>query len=216
MQHPIHPDPERLAALAGGDPEATADGALTGHADTCTQCGEVLRELRLLRSALSELPDLVPSRPLQLVPPVPAETAADGGGPLGWLRRLAAPVMAAGAGLALVGAVGFGSVVLGGMAASAGARPDLAAEDRGGEAPEEASGEPANFDESGEPAPSDEAAVGGPDDPSDGEDAEDGEESAVALVDLATPTPWLVLTGAGALMLVGGLALRFVVQPRAG
>lgn len=208
MQHPIHPDPERLAALAGGDPEATADAALAAHADACAQCGEMLRELRLLHSALWELPDLVPGRPLQLVPPLPAQPEVGGG--FGWLRRLAAPVMAAGAGLALVGAVGFGSVVLGGMAAT-GAAPDLAAEERGGEAAETASSAPAHSDRSAAPAATDETTIVDPDNGSDGDD-----EEAVGPVDLQTPAPWLVLFGTGMALLVGGLALRFMVRPRAG
>ena len=57
MQHPIHPDDERLAALAGGDPEVTSDTALRAHVDTCGQCAGVVRELGSLRTALAELPD---------------------------------------------------------------------------------------------------------------------------------------------------------------
>ncbi len=103
MQHQIHPDDERLAALAGGDPEVVSDAALRAHVDSCDQCAETVRELGSLRAALAELPDLVPSRPLQLLPPVaePRATAR-----AGWLRRLAGPAMAAGLVLVVVGAIG--------------------------------------------------------------------------------------------------------------
>lgn len=208
MQHPIHPDPERLAALAGGDPEATADGTLTAHADSCAQCGELLGELHQLRSALSELPDLVPSRPMQLVPPVPAETATAAGSPLGWLRRLAAPVMAAGAGLALVGAVGFGAVVLGGTTAqifqNVGSNLEAGGE-RGEDAPDAMSPEPAA-------APGEEAPVDG----GQADEEAANERDFTAAVDLDTPTTWLVLIAAGLLLLLTGLALRHAVEPRAG
>lgn len=120
MQHPIHPEDERLAALAGGDPDASADASLRAHVDACDRCGPLVVELSQLRSALAELPDLVPSR-LQLVPPAPAAREAPSGG---WLRRLAAPMMAAGAGLVLVGAIGTSGVVStlsGGLGAAAGA-----------------------------------------------------------------------------------------------
>ena len=83
MQHRIHPDDERLAALAGGDPEVASDAALRAHVDSCDRCTDVVRELGSLRTALAELPDLVPSRPLQLLPPVAEPRAA-------FPRRLAA------------------------------------------------------------------------------------------------------------------------------
>jgi hypothetical protein len=212
MQHPIHPDPERLAALAGGDQGATADGALVAHADACAQCNEVVRELRLLRTVLSELPDLAPSRPLRLVPPVAAEPGP--GGRFGWLRRLAAPVMAAGAGLALVGAVGLGSVALSGMASSAGAifqnvGSNLTTgegSERGEDAPDAMSQEPA-------------AVASGEEAPTDGGQADEeatNDRALIPTVDLGSPAPWLVLFGTGALLLLTGLAIRFAVQPRAG
>jgi hypothetical protein len=112
MQHTTHPDDERLAALAGGDADATADAGLRAHVSACDRCAPMVDDLRQLRTALAELPDLVPSMPLQLVPPVPGlarREAASGG----WLRRLAGPVMAAGAGLVLVGAVGASGVMNG-------------------------------------------------------------------------------------------------------
>ncbi len=117
MQHPNHPDDERLAALAGGDPEVASDAALRAHVDTCDQCAGLVRELGSLRIALAELPDLVPSRPMQLLPPV-AEPLAPARG--GWLRRLAGPAMAAGFVLVVAGAIGSSGIVSG-FGASAGA-----------------------------------------------------------------------------------------------
>lgn len=105
MQNAPHPDDERLAAYAGGDADAVSDRALAEHLTACDRCLPIIQELSLLRGALAALPDLAPSRPLRLVPPVPAP-AARRVGPLEWLRRAAAPAMAVGAGLALVGAVG--------------------------------------------------------------------------------------------------------------
>jgi hypothetical protein len=103
MQHQIHPDDWRLAALAGGDPELESDAELRAHVSSCDTCRATVDELRLLRTALAELPDLVPSRRLQLLPPVAEPRAAPAAG---WLRRLSAPIVAAGLGLVLVGAVG--------------------------------------------------------------------------------------------------------------
>jgi hypothetical protein len=122
MQHQIHPDDERLAALAGGDPELgtdaelRSDAELRAHVSGCDTCRATVDELTILRSALAELPDLVPSRRLQLLPPVAEPRAANAGG---WLRRLSAPIMAAGLGLVLVGAVGT-SGLLNNFASSAG------------------------------------------------------------------------------------------------
>ena len=107
MQNAPHPDDERLAAYAGGDRDAVADPSLIAHISACDRCGPMVGEIASLRAALAELPDLAPSRPLRLLPPVPA-TSAPRPTPLGWLRRLAGPAMAAGAGLVMVGAIGLG------------------------------------------------------------------------------------------------------------
>jgi hypothetical protein len=104
MHDTRHPDDERLAALAGADDEAQADTALHSHVDACERCSSLLTELTTLRAALAELPDLAPSRPIQLVPPVEEPVGA---GSIGWARRLFAPVFAVGASLVLVGAVGL-------------------------------------------------------------------------------------------------------------
>ena len=110
MHSALHPDDERLAAYAGGDADAFTDSALVEHLAACDRCRAMVEELTLLHDALAALPDLAPSRPLRLIPPVPAP-AARRVGPLEWLRRLAAPAMAAGAGLVLIGAVGASGVV---------------------------------------------------------------------------------------------------------
>jgi hypothetical protein len=117
--------------------------------------------------------------------------------------------MAAGAGLALVGAVGFGTLALGGMAASAGAAPGITTdEERGNDAPEMMSRAPANFGASAEPDPDDGEAAAG--------DAGQRDDLSARLLDLDSPTPWLMLLGGGVLLLLAGLVLRFAVQPRAG
>jgi hypothetical protein len=103
MMHAAHPDPERLAALAGDDADAQADRGLMEHVGSCASCERQVRELGALRIALAQLPDLAPSRPLQHVPPV-ADPA-----PSGWriaFRRAFAPVAVAGMALLLVGGVG--------------------------------------------------------------------------------------------------------------
>jgi hypothetical protein len=99
-----HPDPERLAALAGADPDALSDRELIAHLADCAACDGQVRDLRVLRTALAELPDLVPSRPLRLLPPVAEPRPA-----AGWriaFRRAFAPLAVAGMVLLLVGGVG--------------------------------------------------------------------------------------------------------------
>jgi hypothetical protein len=103
MPPAAHPDPERLAALAGDDAQARADSALLDHVASCADCDRQVAEMASLRVALAQLPDLAPSRPLQLVPPVAAPS------PTGWrvaVRRAFAPVAVAGMVLFLIGGVG--------------------------------------------------------------------------------------------------------------
>lgn len=117
MTMPNHPDDERLAALAGADPEATGDPELRAHVAACPQCRELTADLRQLRAALAELPDIAPAHlPRFELPreaaavPAPAARATAGGASRGGfmenLRRALVPAMVAGAALALVGAVG--------------------------------------------------------------------------------------------------------------
>ena len=126
MQHATHPDDERLAAYASDDREAVSDRELAGHVASCDRCRPIVDELSILRDALSLLPDIAPSRPLRLVPPV-AEPARRSGS-LEWLRRLAAPAMAAGVGLVLVGAVGISGSGGGVAGMFAGKAVDLSAQ----------------------------------------------------------------------------------------
>jgi len=114
-----HPADDRLAALADDEPDARHDSALTEHVESCRQCGAVVEDLRALQSALAELPDLVPSRPLRLLPPAaPVDQPRTRW--VGTLRRLAAPALAIGVLLIAVGAVGsLGSLGLGGSAGAA-------------------------------------------------------------------------------------------------
>jgi len=121
MLIPNHPDDERLSALASRDTDATADATLTAHVSSCHRCTELVTELGALRAALSDLPDLTPSRPLQLLPPVEAEPAGAADRLGGWARRFFAPVLASGAALALVGTIGTAAPALvpGGQAGAA-------------------------------------------------------------------------------------------------
>ena len=236
MQHQIHPDDERLSALASGDPEATGDAALRAHLETCDRCMSLVRDLGELRIALAQLPDLPPSRPLQLVPPV-AEPAVSGAGG-GWLRRLAAPAMAAGIAMAVVGGIGFGATALSGLGAASGAAPfqeedaqqppesdtpDLVHGGAAGTPGESTSRDGANA-ENASPTPSLDLAEGGatpgasaakaPED--EGRDEAASDDFAAIAVDFNRPGPWLAVIGAGVLLLLLGLVLRNAVQPRAG
>ncbi len=121
MQHPSHPDDQRLAALAASEPDAVADGPLVTHVAGCQRCAPIVEDLRALRSALAELPDVAPSRPLRFLPPVPEPTAARPGW-LGLLRGITAPAMAIGVVMILVGAIGTTGI---GSLGSAGAAPAL-------------------------------------------------------------------------------------------
>jgi anti-sigma factor RsiW len=218
MDTASHPDDERLAAYAGGDADALSDGELIAHLSTCDRCRPLVDELTLLRSALASLPDLAPSRPLRLIPPV-AEPAPRAGA-LGWLRRLTAPAMAAGVGLVLVGAIGLGASggMLFGQAASgpmidsaaserelvpaAGGAPSLAPGDTTGSAAY-GSGAPRSLSSSSPPAPSASSDDG-------------GRTSEVEAADQPSPEqPWLTLLIAGVAIFGTSTVLRFAL-PRAG
>jgi hypothetical protein len=237
MQHQTHPDDERLAALAGDDPEVASDAPLRAHVDSCDRCGEVVRELGSLRAALAELPDLVPSRPLQLLPPVAEPKAARGG----WLRRLAGPAMAAGFVLVVVGAIGSSGFSL--SMGSAGAAP--VQQDLGGAAPSAAAGEggsestssdserptaPGVLDGHGatsRAAASGDAAAsswnvysfGATTQPEVAPPVNPGDNGG-GTSELFQPTdprlPWLVVLALGVGLLFAGIYLRFAQQPRAG
>ena len=116
MLIPNHPDDKRLAALAASEPDAAADASLSAHVASCSRCSEIVADLSVLGTALADLPDVQPSRPLRLLPaadeaPTPAPDRIGG-----WARRFFAPVLASGVALALVGAIGTASPSLSGMA----------------------------------------------------------------------------------------------------
>jgi hypothetical protein len=155
-------------------------------------------ELQRLRLLLADLPDRAPPRPLRLLPPVaegPRRTL------LGVLRGLAAPALAAGIALAVIGGAGsvieLGPRVMAGGAATAGQY------------------------EVGEPAAM----------PSPASDQAEGAGRAVDVKGSAAPQPvfdgarqasdlrpllWPFMLGLGVALLGLALLLRFALRPRAG
>lgn len=223
-----HPDDERLSALASRDPDATADATLVDHVSSCDRCTALVDELGALRASLAELPDLAPSRPLRLLPEVDEPARIDRLGE--WARRAFAPILTAGAALALVGVVGTASPSFIGAGAQAGASP--AAENFAAQA-SDAAGEPgayevptvesANADalsgggEAAAPAPSGEAAAPAPSvERALGEDVGDDGDAA-RLSDQALPerSPWPMVLFAGAALMVAAALLRWILVPRA-
>jgi hypothetical protein len=234
MQHHIHPDDERLSALAGGDPDVGSDAELRVHVAACDSCRATVDELTMLRSALAELPDLVPSRRLQLLSPVaeprPATTS-------GWLRRLSAPIMAAGLGLLVVGAVGTSGLLNGGASgqavfAPAGPSADDAQEGAGGVPSNESPRAPSmrgSFGtvdgQSGQPSASAARDIGSESGASPTVRARESVSAqastapaADSSADLSSSgraqpmSPWLGLLLAGVAFLVTGGVLRFAVR----
>jgi len=230
MMSRAHPDPERLAALAGPDPDALADRELTEHVAACAECEREVRDLSSLRAALAELPDLAPSRPLQLVPPV-ATPAAQAGWRVAF-RRAFAPVAVAGMVLLVVGGIGAtGSLgpadaqrliplsVLSAArpaAEEAPTEPEVTSTDRGA-AP--AATVPADRGEVGALAPTPDAeggAAAGEDDP----DASLGEETPASapgddlMADTTVTSGWILLAMVGLGLLVMAFVLR-LAAPKA-
>lgn len=231
MQSLPHPDDERLAAYAGRDPDALADVSLVAHLTACDRCQPLVDELSLLRGALAELPDLAPTRPLRLIPPVTAPAARGGS----WLRRLTAPAMAVGAGLVLVGAVGFGASgafgdFLGGAASgvfqNAGDNLEAAGEsDRQVTASDSAYVPVPGND--GTPLATSEGSrgidIGGSSEPpaarpspesSPMSAAENPDDAQHLAGSRSLEQPWLTLLIAGAAIFVIATALRFSISPR--
>ncbi len=211
-QHAAHPDDERLAAFADGTPEAVGDASLLAHVDTCARCSSTVADLRRLQSALAELPDLAPPRPLRLVPPV---TAPAGRG-IGLIaRRLVAPVLVAGIALSVVGGAGSLASLGSLMGASGGAAPveQSTATD--------AALQPVAAGASAAPSAGEIAAPSAA--ASAGEVARDTDSSAeghpALLRALAEPARqlavWPALLVAGLVLMGLALLLRFVVRPRA-
>ena len=228
MPHP-HPDDERLAAYAGADADALADGALAAHLTACDRCRPIVDELSLIRGVLADLPDLAPSRPLRLIPPAPAAPVSGS-----WLRRLTAPAMAAGAGLVLVGAIGVGATgAIGSFFSQAGQifanvgdnlqgagapEVDATASERQGVpvpgfvspslTPEDTTG--SNGQRSTPPRTSTSSPPSTPRASSD-----DGKVEELN-AEPSPEQPWLTLLIAGAGLFVISAALRFSISPRAG
>jgi anti-sigma factor RsiW len=211
MPTPNHPDDELLSALAGRDPDAGTDAALAGHIAACARCADLVAELGALRASLAELPDLAPSRPLRLVPPVgEAQPATDRLG--GWVRRLFAPALALGGVMVMVGAVGTATPAMDGAGQSA--QPDEAMEFEAAASP--ASGAGGEADGAGE-----ERVLGASADPHD--DAERGEADQNPTFDLsrdsnlsADRSPWPMVLFTGVAVVIGALLLRWILVPRAG
>jgi hypothetical protein len=230
MLIPNHPDDERLSALASGDTDATADASLTGHVSSCLRCTDLVNELGALRASLAELPDVPPSRPLRLLPAVEAETSRiDRAG--GWARRFFAPVLSAGAALALVGFVGTAAPAFrvqevfqnvgSELSAQASMAVEAPAADGGGA-------------EAGAPAASTEEATGGEalsagdaSSPTEsnvertlsapGETAGDVDDGATARAPApAERSPWPMVLFPGVALMVAAALLRWILAPRAG
>jgi hypothetical protein len=203
MLNQKHPEDERLAALAGHDPDALDDAALVAHVDTCDRCTGLVDELGALRASLADLPDLHPPRPLRLLPPADDTVTHDG--LASWVRRLFAPALAAGATLALVGAIG--TTGLGGLAPQ-GTSMEAAAPG--------ASAAEAEVDGGG-----DTAAMGGAEESAAATQrtmADDGRGTADSLTHQlpAARSPWPMVLFTGVALVVAAALLRWIVVPRAG
>ncbi len=229
MLNQNHPDDERLSALAAHDSDATDDAALTAHVASCDRCTELMSELGLLRAALADLPDLVPSRPLQLLPPVGSTEPSTADRIGGWVRRFFAPVVASGAALALVGVIGTAAPALQGLGPTAGSAPDSQAELAAPAA--SAAGEPAGgggdtFAESSDSAQRDltggQASDAGAGLFATEEVAAAGESPrSVGDEDIGRTaleqerSPWPMVLFAGIAVIIGALLARWILAPRA-
>jgi len=232
MLIPNHPNDERLSALASGDPEATADVALSEHVASCIRCTDTVAELGALRASLAELPDLHPHRPLRLLPPVdePAPSRVDAVG--GWARRFFAPMLTAGAALALVGLVGTTVPILG-SGASGGQLDSVALEGAqpsdnasrgtsnagaGGEASDGAAAELDNGSEAtpsgGEPAPAVQPLHSNAGAPTVANNSGGYDLGSISTSD-ERPI-WPMLLFAGIAIMIAAALLRWILAPRAG
>ena len=218
MQDSPHPTDDRLAAYAGAEGDALADRELGAHITHCNRCGPIVDELSTLRAALASLPDVAPSRPLRLIPPV-VEAAPRRGGALEWLRRLAAPAMAAGAGLVLIGALGAVGVsgLVGGLASKGGDTSSIQESSNGAGAPQ------AGGDHSPVPAFStDGEFTGRTDTPRDNGSVGSVAPTPTPSVDMhesngsSSEQPWLTLVIAGFSLFGISAVLRYSLSPRAG
>ncbi|MGQ0607851.1 MAG: hypothetical protein ACT4OQ_05225 [Chloroflexota bacterium] len=227
MLNQDHPHDERIAALASHDTDATADARLTAHVASCDRCTELVAELGALHVALADLPDLQPSRPLQLLPPVEAQpSGVDRLG--GWARRFFAPVLAAGAAVALVGVVGTAAPALdmlasgqeaGGADAESGAVRELAAPGASAAAEEpRAAGDQAYEDTFGGETASSPLVAGRSAPDTDEVIAPQGADDLAATQQEPTAdrSPWPMVLFAGVALMVAALLGRWILAPRAG
>jgi hypothetical protein len=243
MLNAPHPDDERLSALASRDDDAVADAGLTSHVTACARCTDLVEELGALRASLAELPDLQPSRPLQLLPHAADAPVATGAA--GWIRRLFAPALTVGAALAMVGLVGTATPLLDGAAGGATPRffDDVGTALQGGDgdsnyeafssggeggAPAEEPGSDLQRDTAspaalgGEQAAASESAQE-PDAVIDEEQARassrplasDG-SSRLSTELPAERSPWPMVLFAGVALMAGAGLLRWILAPRAG
>ena len=245
MLIPNHPDDERLSALASHDADAAADTKLTSHVSSCDRCAALVNELGALRAVLADLPDVAPSRPLRLLPPVEEAPASSVDRLGGWARRFFAPVLASGAALALVGAIGTAGPAFTGQASApssadsaAGGAPaaeEFAAQSAvsepelgvlSGSPTEEATRNAA--DAAAAPAPT-EPAPGAEEAPAPSVEQSPGDGSTLSAEDddsasgaerpveqLAVErSPWPMILFAGVALMVGALLLRWILVPRA-
>jgi len=234
MLNQDHPDDERLSALASLETDATSDATLTAHVSSCDRCTDLTSELGALRLALADLPDMKPSRPLQLLPPVESHgSRVDRVGD--WARRFFAPVLAAGAAVAMVGVVGTAAPALdqlaSGPSADRAATEEVAAPQASAGAGSEAGGEPAGLSASADTLGSTGGSVTGEsDDAADasprvndygtaadsqrdalGEGMDEAETSQQAA---SERSPWPMVLFTGVALMVGAVLLRWILAPR--
>jgi hypothetical protein len=231
MLIPNHPDDERLSALAAHDDDAVADASLSSHVSTCIRCTELVAELGELRVSLAELPDVAPHRPLQLLPPVGDAPAATGAA--GWVRRLFAPALTAGAAVAMVGLVGTAGPLFGGMASSGAPFQNVGTDLEAAQEPESSLAQVMSSDAlDGESQGGAQGAGGEPDATADqftgrtnapgevaGEEREldSGGEGGDGMTTLpAERSIWPMVLFSGIALMLAAALLRWILVPRAG
>jgi hypothetical protein len=241
MLIPNHPHDERLAALASREPDALSDATLGAHVSSCARCTEVVDELAVLGSALAELPDIQPSRPLRLLPAVDEAPAPMSDRLGGWARRFFAPVLASGAALTLVGAIGTAGPSLSGQQAGQPATGDVAQSEAAAVVPSasEPAGEEPAAEAAGGAAATEEARTlaseGIDGDVAAGDDAGASQAAAAGgdsrasnapdegtTFDLtsgdevpAERSPWPMVLFAGVALMIAALLMRWILAPRA-
>jgi hypothetical protein len=224
LNQDLHPDAERLSALAASDPDATDDASLVAHVSGCTECAAVVSDLSALRTALADLPDIAPPRPLMLLPGVSEVPLAPADRFGQWARRIFAPAMTAGAVLAMVGVLGTAlPTVSGGAGAGAAAsaeRADLevaseATASAAAAAPSEGAGAENSYDGGGAGSAAAEAsdgAITGLEEDSGTTRQQVGDEGAGAQPERS---PWPMVLFTGVAVMVGAALLRWILVPQA-